>query len=40
MNFQISGRQTALTSVQLITKSGIKSTRESAGCEWFEAASD
>ena len=41
MNFQISGRRTALISIQLITKSGATSLPDkSAGCEWFEAASD
>jgi len=41
MNFQFSGHGTALTSRLLITKSGAVSLPDkSAGCDWFEAASD
>jgi len=41
MNLQISGRRTALISVQLITKSGHRVyTGKSAGCERFEETSD
>jgi len=41
MNIQISGCQTAMTSIQLTAKSGkYEATRKNAGCEQFEAASD
>ena len=41
MKFQIYGRRTALTSIQLTKKiCGIVQQRvESAGCDWFDAAS-
>jgi len=41
MNFQISGHQTALTSVHFITKYGAASLPvKCARCEWFEESSD
>ena len=41
MNFHISIRRTALTSIHFLTKSGVTNLAEkSTESEWFEAASD